>query len=104
MTAVLIREDNHIPVGWNFANIRTAATTVVKAGSGFLHSITLNTPVASGVITVYDNASGAGATIATITLPATLIAGAQTFVYDCQFNNGLTIITNGLTDLTANYI
>lgn len=100
----LSRDDNQVPVGWKGTNIKTATTTVVKASAGILHSITLNTPVASAVIAVYDNASGAGTTIATITFAAALTGGPDTLIYDTAFTNGLTVITTGTPDITVNYI
>lgn len=88
-----------------FAHIGAGqATTVVKASSGFLHSITFNGPAtATNVTTVYDNPSTSGTVIA---IP--LATGATiptTLVYDVAFTTGLTIITttaNG-SDMTVSY-
>jgi hypothetical protein len=44
----------------SYTNITGQTTTVIKTGSGRLHSITLNNPVANSVITIYDNAAGSG--------------------------------------------
>jgi hypothetical protein len=87
------------------ANISTATTTTVKASAGFLHSITINTPVASSVITIYDNTAGSGTKIGTITLPAVLLQqGPYTALFDVVFNTGLTIVTaTGASDITVSW-
>src|SRR4051812_27926772 len=78
-----------------YRNITTTATTVVKSGAGWLHSVCINKPVASSVITLYDNTAGSGTVIATITLPATLLAegGNACEEFDIAFGTGLTIVT-----------
>jgi len=83
---------------FNFTNIATATTTVVKSGSGHLHSIVLGT-TAAGAITVYDNTAGSGTKIGI--LKASIVEG--TYIYDCQFSTGLTIVTAGASDITVNY-
>lgn len=100
----LHKDGNNAGVGWNYIHITTAATTVVKATNGILHTIVINTPVASGVISIYDNASTSGTVIGIITLPATLIEGPITLDYDAYFVNGLTIISTGTFDVTVTYI
>ncbi len=86
-------------------NITTTGTTVVKAAAGFLHTLTINTPVASSVITLYDNTAASGTKLATITLPATLLMeGPDTAIYDLLFTTGLTIVTaTGASDITVSY-
>lgn len=91
--------------GYNFVNITAAAptTTVVKSGTGVLHTITFNKPVATGVVTVYDNTAASGTIIATITIPASPLP--VTLVYDATFATGLTIVTaTAAQDLTVSYI
>lgn len=90
---------------FSYANITTATTTTVKSGAGFLHAITFNTPVASSVITIYDNTAGSGTKIGTITLPAVLLAqGAYTAPLNVSFTTGLTIVTaTAASDLTVSY-
>lgn len=93
--------------GFNFVNIVAAAptTTVVKTGQGILHTITINKPVASSVITIYDNTAASGTKIGTITLPGTLLGDAFTLVYDATFATGLTITTaTGASDITVTYV
>ncbi len=85
-------------------NITLAAptTTVVKSGVGFLHYITFNKPVATGVVTVYDNTAASGPIIATITTPANPMP--VTLFYDVTFSTGLTINTaTAAQDITVSY-
>jgi hypothetical protein len=86
-----------------YLNITTATTTVVKSGSGFLHLIMINSAIASGTITIYDNTSAAGTKIATITMPTVLLANQVLLRYDVVFSTGLTIVTTGLEDISVSY-
>ena len=61
---------NCIGFYYSYKNITTDATTVVKYGSGVLHTITFNNPVATETVTIYDNTAGSGAKIGEITVPA----------------------------------
>lgn len=85
---------------YDYKNIATATTTVVKSGAGVLHGIVINT-TAAATITVYDNTSAAGTKIATIA--ASPVIGS-TFLYDIAFSTGLTIVTAGASDITVSYI
>lgn len=101
----LARDDSGAPVGWNYNNIVLAAptTTVVKSGAGVLHTITFNKPVATGVVTLYDNTSAAGTVIGIITTPASPIP--VTLRYDLRFGTGLTITSaTAAQDITVTYI
>ena len=101
----LVRDSNNIPVGWNFANITAAAptTTTVKSGSGVLHSITFNKPVATGVVTIYDNTAASGTIVGIITTPASPIP--VTLYYDATFDTGLTLVSaTAAQDITVTYI
>lgn len=80
-----------------FNNIKTATTTTVKTGAGVLHKIVINTTTAF-TITVYDNTTATGTTIATIAASATGV-----FIYDLAFTTGLTIVTGGASDITVTY-
>lgn len=80
------------------------ATTVVKSGAGFLHSITFNSAAtATNTTTVYDNTAASGTVIA---IPAATTATVPTtLTYDVSFATGLTIITataNG-SNMTVSY-
>lgn len=91
-------EDNTIQVAkveqrFTYAQIAAGqATTVVKSGAGFLHSITFNSAAtATNVTTVYDNTAGSGTIIA---IPAATTATVPTtLTYDVSFSTGLTIVT-----------
>ena len=92
-------------VGYSQLNIVLAAptTTVVKTGAGILHTVTFNKPVATGVVTVYDNTAGSGTLIGTITVPAS--PQPVTLTYDAAFGVGLTIVTaTAAQDITVSYI
>lgn len=81
-----------------YTNITTQTTTTIKSGAGLLHNIIINTPVASAVVTVYDNTAGSGTLIGTFTLPATLLSsGPISVLLDLKFVTGLTIVTSGAT-------
>ena len=96
-----------VSAGYTYDHIAagSAATFVVKASAGVLHSITFNSAAtATNVTTVYDNASGSGTVIAIPAATTATIAGL-TLTYDVAFANGLTIITttaNG-ADMTVSY-
>lgn len=90
---------------YQYTNITAAAptTTVVSAKGGILHAITFNKPVATGVVTLYDNASAAsGTVIGTITVPAS--PQPFTLRYDVRFANGLTVTTaTAAQDITISW-
>ncbi len=80
----------------------TTTGVLVKTGVGFLHALTINTPAASAVITLYDNTAASGTKIATITLPASLVSdGPICVIYDVSFSTGLElVIATGACDVT----
>jgi len=94
---------------YNFVNITQGdpTTTIVKSGQGTLRSIILNTPVATGLIKIYDAIQGAesieGELIATILTPASPLS--RTLTYDVAFKKGLIIVTSVIDqDITVSYI
>lgn len=99
------RDDNDDGLGWNFVNIVAAAptTTAVKASPGILHSITLNTPTATGTIVVYNSLAASGAKIASFTSATGQVPFS--LVFDVAFSIGLTIVTDvAAQDITVTYI
>lgn len=89
---------------YNSTNITAAAptTTVVATGPGTLHTITLNKPLATSVITVYNNTAASGTVLATITVPAS--PQPATLTYDISFAIGLTITTaTAASDITVSW-
>lgn len=76
----------------DYEYISTNTTTTVKSGAGHLKAITVGTKGASSnTMTVYDNTAGSGDIIAVI--DTTGGSAEQTFHFDCEFTNGLTIVT-----------
>lgn len=85
-----------------YLNITGDATTTVKSSKGYLHTITLNNPVATETITIYDNTAGSGTKIGTITVPASPVP--VTLTYDVTFWTGLTIVTaTAASDISVSY-
>lgn len=100
----LIRDDNATAVQGvgNYALITLAAptTTLVKTGSGFLFSITVNTSVSGGVIE-YDDA------LTHTNAMGTIVSGGSTpytVPINMAFTTGLTIYTSTQAqNITVNY-
>ena len=92
-----------VPNASSYLNIVGAGTTVVKSGAGTLRRIVCNKAVASSVITIYDNTTGSGTKIGTITQPITLLGSQIVFEYGCVFATGLTVVTSAADDLTVVY-
>ena len=87
-----------------YQNITTATTTTVKSTPGYIHTITINTQVASATITIYDNTAASGNKIGIITLPSAVTTSEPvTVTYDANFLVGLTIVTSGATDISVSY-
>ena len=79
---------------YNYITLAAPTTTVFSATPCILAGITINTPVSTGVITVYNGASVAtGSVIAIITSTADLKPYSVSF-YDICLNEGLTIVTS----------
>ena len=95
--------------GWNYYNFTTANTGyAVKAAPGILGGISINTPITSGTVKIYDNASSASTPIAQITLPATLLNNGPLY-WQCgngmYFANGLYFVSTGTNlDVTVFWI
>jgi hypothetical protein len=101
----MIKDDNNHPTGFSYVNITAAAptTTLVKTGGGFLHSITFNKPVATGVVKIDDAITDTTPIIGTIRTPAN--PQPYTVVYDINFTVGLTIVTStAAQDITVSFI
>ena len=88
-----------------YKNMTTGTTTTCKSGAGFLNAITVNTPVASATITIYDNTAGSAPAIGKITLGGTIASDqTSTYFYNIAFTTGLTVVTSAATDITISYI
>lgn len=88
---------------YNFRNITSAATTVVKNATGKLKSLIINAAASLATATIYDNTAGSGTKIGTITMPLTLTAAQIVMPYNCTFSTGLTVVTTGGMDITVVY-
>jgi hypothetical protein len=89
------------PQSFQYQNITTDTTTVVKSTSGVLHTVCVNTPAATGTITIYDSTAASGTKIGTITSYASL---PKCFTYDVAFWTGLTIVTaTAAPDVTVSW-
>lgn len=107
----IVNDVHKVEQRFSYVNITTNATTAVKTGAGFLHTIVINNPalitVANLTITVYDNTAGSGTKIGTWTVPFGLTTQVPfTIPINVAFATGLTIVTGGPTvtgDLTVAY-
>ena len=93
-----------LPV-YSKTNITLAAptTTLVKTGSGILHSITVTKPASTGAIEVDDAITHTNPLIGTITSPATLVP--YTLILDIAFTTGLVIYTaTAAQEITITYL
>ena len=88
--------DGTLQPAFNYKNITASASTQIKTIEGILHTIVVNTSVASAV--VYDGISGSAA-IATISSSVPIC-----LVYDIQFNNGLSVVTTAGCNITVGYV
>lgn len=87
--------------GYNYTNITTQATTAIKATAGILHTVCVNTPAATGTVTIYDNTSATGTKIGTIT---SFASQPECYIYDVWFSTGLTIVTaTAAPDITVSW-
>ena len=84
----------------NFTATNTGQS--VKVGEGVLYTLTLNNPVATGVITLYDGTSTSGTKIGTITVPASPMP--VTLEYRVFFSVGLfVVVATAAQDMTISY-
>ena len=84
-------------------NITTTGSTAIKTTGTFLHTITLNKPVATGTIQICDVSSTATTVYGTITVPAS--PQPTTLTYDVEIQNGLSIVTGvAAQDITVSYL
>jgi hypothetical protein len=78
--------------------ISTATTTVVKTGAGLLHTLVVNGGTA-GTVIVYDNTAASGTILASFDSTNAL----ATYVFDCSFSTGLTVVTSAATKVSVNW-
>lgn len=87
--------------GRSFSEITTATSTAVATGGHSLHTVTLNTCVASATVKIYNALTATGTPI-TITCPSTVPA-PFTVTYDAWMGTGVFVVTSGPTDVTVTY-
>jgi len=87
--------------GYSYSHTAGAtAGTTIKGSAGTLHSVTVNTKGATAVLTIFDNTTATGTTIAIVDLTANV----QTLIYDLTFTTGLSIsVTGTISDITITY-
>jgi hypothetical protein len=89
------------PLVYAYQNITTGTTMTLKSVPGYLHTVFVNTPAATGTITIYDNTAASGTKIGTITSYAST---PGCFTYDVAFWTGLTVVTATATaDVTVSF-
>jgi hypothetical protein len=89
------------PEVYSYKNLTTDATTTLKSGPGYLHTVCVNTPAATGVVTIYDNTAASGTKIGTITSFASVV-GCQ--IFDVAFWSGLTVVlATAAPDITVTF-
>lgn len=81
-----------------YVAISTATTTTAKSGSGVLVGLLVTTVGSTSTATIYDNTAGSGTKIATINTDS-----LGTYLFNCRFATGLTIVTTGTPKITAIY-
>lgn len=79
--------------------ISASGTTVVKSGSGVLHTLIVNGGTA-GTIIIYNSLLGSGEVMASFDSTNAL----STYTFDSGFSSGCTVVTGGATKLTVNFI
>ncbi len=90
---------------FSYSVVNSAATTVVKSGSGFFHGMIItNAGATSNTIKIYDNIAASG----TVILDFSTSGGVPVvggYIVDVAFTTGLTIVTAGTTSpvLTVSY-
>lgn len=87
----------------SYVNITSTTTgTLIKTGEGAFYTLTLNKPVATSVITLYDGLTTGGTVIGTITVPTSPMP--VTLTYDVYFATGLfVVVATASSDITINY-
>ncbi len=86
-----------------YHHVGTAGSTsgTIKAASGFLHSMIINTHTSGGTYALYDS-SGTSATVIGILAPTTSLAPINAR-YDVKFNTALTVVSGSACDISFAY-
>jgi hypothetical protein len=81
------------PLATQYRNISTNASTQVKTGPGVLHLVAVNNIGTAETLTIFDNTSCTGTTIAALSA----VSGPESIGYDVQFFTGLCVTSAGTT-------
>lgn len=97
----LVNDVQKVEQRFSYATIKTATTTTIKAGAGFVHSISIIGGTL-GAIAVYDNTAASGTEIIPSFTPTATLP-CPTIILDESFSTGLTIITSAATIINVSY-
>ena len=91
---------------YNYYNLgTTSAGVLIVAGSGVLHTVNINTPIAGQLVNIYDgvNSTATSVPIALIKIVATT-SPIPTLLYDVAYQYGLVLVsTTGAANVTIAY-
>jgi len=80
------------------AAIAAGTASTIKSTSGVLERLQIN-GASAGTVTLFNNASGTGSKIATVTSTAAV----GTYAYGLRFDTGLSVVQTGTADITIVY-
>ena len=93
------------PAGYAYSHITGTTATAVKATSGYLHTLSINTG-AAGTVSIFDLATAACTgtpSTNTVAVVTATTSTAESFFYDLQAQNGICVKASAAMDLTASY-
>lgn len=90
-----------VVAGFAYKHISTGTNTQIKATPGTLHTLVINTTVASTITVVDTSAANCSGGVNIAVFPASAVVG--TYTYDVATVNGLCITTAGASDLTVSF-
>lgn len=86
--------------GSKYFHISAVNTGTIKSAPGSLFSVVINTKIASGVLTLYDNVNPTGTVIAVVDCSG----GTNGLRYDLDFATGLSYaLAGGNADITISF-
>ena len=87
------------PAAFQFVNVTSAGVVVVASTNAYLAGVTINTPAAGGIVTIYNATSAVGQTVGSINCSTNY----ADFDYFVQCSTGITVSTAGAPDFTVRY-
>lgn len=99
--AIEFTPDSQAQAPYNYSHIATNTSTVISTVPKFLHTVNIGTAGSSETVTLFDNTTCSGATIAVITPTVT----SPVYIFDISTTVGLCVLTAGTTagDYTVTY-